>query len=357
MRFNLKSQRGFTLVEVLTVMLVLVAIASITVESTKDFVFQGRYDITKDRYEKIKKAIVGDPNQVINGQPNIEGFVKDVGRLPNNLDELKQISFCKESPLLNETDCGTQTKTWITKSYISGDISKDGWGNTFQSTSGTNTLRLYSQGKDGTDNGTNYDADYPSTNNVAINTSDWQININGFRANVMASGFKGYCSAITSETSCTSAGGTWLSSQPTSEVICKSLNGIWSGSACSGVSLPVCSISKSVCESIAVNGWSYFSSSICMKITDNRLTTPTITNILSTPPIKEDGREHAISFPFFNDANTNQVQDSGEDDIKTPLGSVSVGIYKDCGTALYGLTTQEIKLTLHPNTTLPTINW
>lgn len=118
MRFNFLSQRGFTLIEVLTVMLVLVAIASITVESTKDFVFQGRYDITKDRYEKIKKAIIGDPNQVINGQPNISGFVADMGRLPHCLRELidgydcETQGLCSNTADLTKTTCLSNSGTW-----------------------------------------------------------------------------------------------------------------------------------------------------------------------------------------------------------------------------------------------------
>lgn len=123
MGFNFISQRGFTLVEVLTVMLVLVAIASITVESTKDFVFQGRYDITKDRYEKIKKAIIGDPNQVINGQPNISGFVADMGRLPTNLQELLaqgnnptwqfDKKHCSNSSYSDQSSCESNSFVWI----------------------------------------------------------------------------------------------------------------------------------------------------------------------------------------------------------------------------------------------------
>jgi len=95
MHFNFRrTQGGFTLVELLVVMLVLVALSSITLDFTKDFAFQGRYEVTKDRYDKIKRAIIGRPDVLINGQPDISGFVADVGRLPNNLHELLEERFC-----------------------------------------------------------------------------------------------------------------------------------------------------------------------------------------------------------------------------------------------------------------------
>jgi len=75
-------------------MLVLVALSSITLDFTKDFAFQGRYEVTKDRYEKIKRAIIGRPDVLINGQPDISGFVADMGRLPRNIQELLVQNYC-----------------------------------------------------------------------------------------------------------------------------------------------------------------------------------------------------------------------------------------------------------------------
>lgn len=82
------TQKAFTLVELLTVMVVLVALASITIKTTAQFSFDSRYQITQDRYDKIKTAILGNPNQTINGYPSVSGFVADMGRLPSCLREL-----------------------------------------------------------------------------------------------------------------------------------------------------------------------------------------------------------------------------------------------------------------------------
>lgn len=177
-------QQGFTLVEVITVMLVLVAIASITVESSKDFVFQNRYDITKDRYEKIKKAIIGDPNQVINGQPNIEGFVKDVGRLPFNLHELTD-GYCSDNTGYKDKANCIGILIWTDKTFLSSkEVLKDGWGNDWNyDASNRITVKLYSVGKNGStvNNEIEYDKDYPSTDNIAIIESDWKVDISQLR--------------------------------------------------------------------------------------------------------------------------------------------------------------------------------
>ncbi|WP_235185801.1 prepilin-type N-terminal cleavage/methylation domain-containing protein [Methylomarinum vadi] len=89
-------QSGFTLVELLVVLLIITAMTKIALEYTKDFAFQGRYEVTKDRYEKIKRAIIGRPDVLINGQPDISGFVADMGRLPRNLQELLVQNYCSD---------------------------------------------------------------------------------------------------------------------------------------------------------------------------------------------------------------------------------------------------------------------
>ncbi len=91
----MRTQHGFSLIELLTVLLIISAMTKIALEYTKDFAFQGRYEVTKDRYEKIKQAIIGRPDVIINGQPDIAGFVADMGRLPRNLQELLVRDYCK----------------------------------------------------------------------------------------------------------------------------------------------------------------------------------------------------------------------------------------------------------------------
>jgi prepilin-type N-terminal cleavage/methylation domain-containing protein len=371
-KFNLQS--GFTLVEVLTVMLVLVAIASITVESTKDFVFQGRYDVTKDRYEKIKKAIIGDPNQVINGQPNIEGFVKDVGRLPFALQELLDGHFCSDTRYFTQVDCTAASAIWAAtsnwqgsylatgKAFSDSDAITDGWSNTavgnygwevsFKDRNGNATttianavsMSIQSKGKNGCiHNGTTctdsetFDIDYPNiASRASIEASDWMINIDGIQANVMASGINGSCTITAADpATCTAMAGTWVGS-------------------CTGMVTPT---SKLGCESVS-GTWTYGTpSNLCLKILQNGKVYKSEGTL---PTISENGREQAIVFSsVFYDINANSSKDAGENMVV--FGNASLSIYTDCTfTTKYNDTSptrSDIQVTLYPNTTLPTMNW
>jgi len=124
----IKKQIGFTLVELLVVMLILTALASVTLDFTKDFAFQGRYEVTKDRYEKIKRAIIGRPDVLINGQPDISGFVADMGRLPRNIQELLVQNYCMPDYKISEANPSIPSahagnyKTWCETDYAAAPI-------------------------------------------------------------------------------------------------------------------------------------------------------------------------------------------------------------------------------------------
>jgi len=109
-----RKPNGFTLVEVLVVMLILIALSSITLDFTKDFAFQGRYEVTKDRYDKLKRAIIGRPDVLINGQPDISGFVADMGRLPRNIQELLVQNYCMPDYTFSENNPALPTGTYAT---------------------------------------------------------------------------------------------------------------------------------------------------------------------------------------------------------------------------------------------------
>jgi hypothetical protein len=188
----------------------------------------------------MKRAIIGSSNRYLNGQPDIYGFVADMGRLPDNVRELVQPFVCidtssnavvsktpkncigvNEVPTYLDVPCSDNTtttqsacealsppdNTWVGKKTDTGsgisygwngpyltvsdnpanpDAYTDGWGhestdnnygwNYVVDTSGGLTIQSY--GKDQTvGNGTDeYDADYPSSQPV-ISSYDWKIAI------------------------------------------------------------------------------------------------------------------------------------------------------------------------------------
>lgn len=94
MNTRLSWHNGFSLVEMTVVLLLITLLASVAVRETSELGFQTRYEVTKDRLEMIKQAILGNPRQITNGQQAISGFVADMGRLPDNMRELLQMGYC-----------------------------------------------------------------------------------------------------------------------------------------------------------------------------------------------------------------------------------------------------------------------
>ncbi len=118
-------QRGFTLVELTVVLLLITLLASVAVRETAELGFQTRYEQTKERLEMIKQAILGNPKLVINGQQAVSGFVADMGRLPMSVRELIDINagatgYCGNKTYADELTCESNGGVWF--SFCSNSI-------------------------------------------------------------------------------------------------------------------------------------------------------------------------------------------------------------------------------------------
>jgi len=47
-----------------------------------------RFDSNKTRLIKLREGVIGDPSAFLNRPPIIQGYVADMGRLPNSVTEL-----------------------------------------------------------------------------------------------------------------------------------------------------------------------------------------------------------------------------------------------------------------------------
>ena len=413
------KQRGFTLVEVLTVMLVLVAVASITVEVSSDLAFQNRYEITKDRYEKIKRAIIGRPDVLINGQPDISGFVADMGRLPRNIHELLEEDYClTDRTIHDETTCTTanwvdQTARVSATSTTLGygwngpylDIFKipedvgaipDGWGTLAQndadhnygwgyclgdtvdfsadpdtcSTIGTEldqALAIKSYGKDRIDDHTTapsdiYDADYPepTVSGVTvdwIDTHDWQIDISGgINVQFVPSYTPASTSCIVEDTTVCSAVSSWTGGTCSDVTYTNKTNCIANSGTWTDCDTSSPS-SKNFCEN---NGgvWAFNTQNICMLISFRTVNSgATVINDPAQSSIVTVTENGREQILHFGSF----INSSGAV-THIPMGINAIGIYEHDGvncdiSSIYPSGSQVIKLAFIPHISLPTINW
>lgn len=84
----IKQIKGFTLIEMVLVMVILGILATVGMTSLKISTNQGRFDATAEEMEKLTRAIIGDARLVSGGIRTDFGYVGDVGALPSNLDAL-----------------------------------------------------------------------------------------------------------------------------------------------------------------------------------------------------------------------------------------------------------------------------
>jgi type II secretory pathway pseudopilin PulG len=80
--------QGFTLIEIVLIIVVIGIVASIAMRSLAPSIDQARETATIKEMDQLAKAIVGDNDLVSDGMRSDYGYVGDVGALPPNLDAL-----------------------------------------------------------------------------------------------------------------------------------------------------------------------------------------------------------------------------------------------------------------------------
>ena len=200
MRKKYSLNKGFTLVEMTVVLLLITLMTSVAVRETAELGFQARYEQTQERLEIIRQAILGNPKQIINGQQAVSGFVADMGRLPGSVRDLFQPSACvtvtnvlPDSPLqcvdigetwtwfnslctngvsLTKADCSTAGGVWLGWQIDSASGLGFGWRGPYLTVSGNpNSIDTLTDGwgRTGVDN--------PATSSIneAIGNYGWEL--------------------------------------------------------------------------------------------------------------------------------------------------------------------------------------
>ncbi|RMF07153.1 MAG: type II secretion system protein [Candidatus Neomarinimicrobiota bacterium] len=79
---------GFTLIELVLVIIIMGILAGIALRSTTRITLNAKFNETFEEMQILKKAIVGDPNIIQNDVRTSYGYVGDTGVMPPTLDDL-----------------------------------------------------------------------------------------------------------------------------------------------------------------------------------------------------------------------------------------------------------------------------
>jgi len=88
MRLQLRKNAGFTLIELILVIVIMGVLSTIAMKALSSSVEQRRFESTVGEMEDIARAIAGDDRLVSSGFRKNFGYMGDVGSLPASLDAL-----------------------------------------------------------------------------------------------------------------------------------------------------------------------------------------------------------------------------------------------------------------------------
>ena len=134
---KVRDKSGYTLLELVVVLIILAIIAGLAVPAIDTLLENSRIKLTEDNLLELKKAIIGDPSV------GFVGFQQDMNRNPNPLSELWDQSA---SPSNFFTGLGTGTRI-----YVDQNAGSDAWKNSIVIVDPTGSAYLRSYGPDGID--------------------------------------------------------------------------------------------------------------------------------------------------------------------------------------------------------------
>lgn len=115
---RLRSQHGFTMIELVIVIIILGIIAGVAIRKMGGSISTAQVEYTKTELDNLATAIVGNPGSYSLGSRADFGYVGDIGALPPNLDALFQ----------NPGGYATWNGPYIERGVKSTDFKKDAWG-------------------------------------------------------------------------------------------------------------------------------------------------------------------------------------------------------------------------------------
>ena len=86
--FKNSPNAGFTMIELIMVIVVMAALAAVSVPRINDFITNSKIQASKNEMLQIRAAISGTPDRTAGGRYVDRGYIGDVGAVPSSLNDL-----------------------------------------------------------------------------------------------------------------------------------------------------------------------------------------------------------------------------------------------------------------------------
>ena len=123
-----RNQKGFTLIELVIVIIIMGIVAAVVLQSGRDVYDAAKVEQTKEELNSLAEAMIGNPQLQNNGVRSDFGYIGDIGSIPPNLDALHA----------NPGGYATWNGPYIENrfSQIADDYGNDAWGAPYVFTGG-----------------------------------------------------------------------------------------------------------------------------------------------------------------------------------------------------------------------------
>lgn len=136
-----KSERGYTLVEMIVVLVVLSILATVAMRNLGQLDDIVKTEETKLEMDKLAFALVGNPEFITAGKRTDYGYFGDIGSLPRTWDDLTR------NPGRYDTWKGPYLSSWFSELGTDSNFKYDAWGKIYSAPSGTNSVSFQSSGE------------------------------------------------------------------------------------------------------------------------------------------------------------------------------------------------------------------
>lgn len=125
-------QKGFTIIEVVMVILLLGILSAVSISTLNDSVDEARFNATQDKLNQLRAAIIGNTDLNSAGQRTHFGFLGDIGAIPTNGQGLAALSTNPALPAYSINATTRMSVGWNGPYVVTGqpgvDYTKDAWG-------------------------------------------------------------------------------------------------------------------------------------------------------------------------------------------------------------------------------------